>query len=146
MALPDERQQVLKILDEIVVILGQVVDSRWILFNNRYYSSFDNFNELYDEEDTRGTRVIMREAWIEVKNQFDDKRSEVGNAILSGHKDYDLEMAGFTGKQLEIKERGFWGAVKNLRRKGGIKALKKVFEWSNKFLSSFNRWSLDLNF
>jgi len=99
-------------------ILQQVVEWRGLLF-------------------AKELRQPIADAWLEVQSAFDDVdvrlRSVEGDEIVS---DDELAKIGLTGKQLELKLKGFnstWGRFKQW---GTVKALKKLLDWIDIILGS----------
>jgi len=89
-------------------ILQQVVEWRGLLFRE----------EL---------RQPIADAWLEVQSAFDDVSSRlIGDDEISEDA---ISRIGLTGKQLELKLKGFNGAWDRFKQWGTVKLLKKLLDW-----------------
>ena len=79
---------------------------------------------------------MIKEAWVEARRRFEERRFDA--EIRDGIHDIGLENARLYGKQLEAKKQGFWKSKNRLFKRGGLKDLKKVLAWINRFLDSLS--------
>jgi hypothetical protein len=108
-----DQDRIRDFIDTLVNVLGEVVNSRNILFHE-------------------SLRDKLEAAWNDLlTNTIPQIRDDIPFA-----GDIKLQQAGLAGQQLDLKLQGFQSAYEDLKLMGGIKRLKRFFKWANLILGS----------
>ena len=116
----DDRAALADFMVGVRDILQQVVEWRELLFRK----------EL---------RQPIADAWLEVELAFLDVRRGLVESDEEGHEivsEGALAKIGLTGKQLELKLKGFSSAWERFKEWGTVKVLKKLLDWIDIILGS----------
>jgi hypothetical protein len=112
-----DRDRLCVFIDDVVYVLDETVKAQNILFPDSF-------------------RANLNDAWGNVSSRIDQIKNDIRNTNTT--TDRQLEAAGLTGAQLNLKLDGFGAAFGNWKVKAGLKLLRRVLSWANVILGSLS--------